>query len=67
MGDKVTEAAFKEMKQLHNIIMFEPIKLADLNSQERKRAMGSLIILLEKRNKQSRLELVQIEALNGST
>ena len=51
MGDKVTEAAFKEMKQLHNIIMFEPIKLAGLNSLERKRAMESLIILLERRNK----------------
>ena len=31
--------------------MFESIKVADLNSLERKRAMESLIFLLEKRNK----------------
>ena len=42
-GDKATEAAFKEMKQLHNRTVFERVKLAELTDQERRRAMESLI------------------------
>ena len=42
-GEKATGAAFKEMKQLHNRTVFDPVKLAELTDQERRRAMESLI------------------------
>eukprot|EP00978_Attheya_sp_CCMP212_P028784 scaffold100331_cov51-Attheya_sp.AAC.6 len=37
------------MKQLHDRVVFEPIRLNDMNPVERKRAMESLIFLVEKR------------------
>eukprot|EP00978_Attheya_sp_CCMP212_P020734 scaffold59681_cov29-Attheya_sp.AAC.1 len=36
------------MKQLHNRVILEPIRLTDMNPKERKRAMESLIFLVEK-------------------
>ena len=48
--DKGKDAAFKEMKQLHNRVVFEPIRLTDMNLKERKRDMESLISLVEKRD-----------------
>eukprot|EP00978_Attheya_sp_CCMP212_P020733 scaffold59680_cov31-Attheya_sp.AAC.1 len=36
------------MKQLHNRVVLEPIRLTDMNPKERKRAMESLIFLVEK-------------------
>eukprot|EP00978_Attheya_sp_CCMP212_P017187 scaffold45596_cov58-Attheya_sp.AAC.10 len=38
------------MKQLHDRTVFEPIRLSDMNPVERKRAMESLIFLVEKRD-----------------
>jgi hypothetical protein len=38
------------MKQLHDRVVFEPIRLTDMNPKERKRAMESLIFLVEKRD-----------------
>jgi hypothetical protein len=49
-GDRGKEAAQKEMKQLHDRVVFEPILIADMTPQERKRAMESLIFLTEKRD-----------------
>ncbi|KAI2506113.1 Reverse transcriptase (RNA-dependent DNA polymerase) [Fragilaria crotonensis] len=42
-GNKGREAAYKEMKQLHERVVFKPIKVAELTEQERQRAMESLI------------------------
>ena len=47
-GIKAKRAAYKEMKQLHDRVVFQPIKVEDLTEQERKRAMESLIFLIEK-------------------
>ncbi|KAI2512474.1 Reverse transcriptase (RNA-dependent DNA polymerase) [Fragilaria crotonensis] len=49
-GHKGREAAYKEMKQLHERVVFKPIKIAELTEQERQRAMESLIFLVEKRD-----------------
>lgn len=49
-GQKGREAAYKEMKQLHERVVFKPIKVAELTEQERRRAMESLIFLVEKRD-----------------
>jgi hypothetical protein len=49
-GNAGHNAAFNEIKQLHDRIVFEPIHLSDLTDQERKRAMESLIFLVEKRD-----------------
>jgi hypothetical protein len=43
-------AAQKEMKQLQDRIVFEPILNSEMTSSERKRAMESLIFLTEKRD-----------------
>ena len=42
-GKRGTEAAYKEVKQLHERIVFEPVKIGSLTQIERKRAMESLI------------------------
>lgn len=49
-GQKGREAAFNEMKQLHDRVVFVPIDIATLTQQEKKRAMESLIFLVEKRD-----------------
>ena len=42
-GEKRKQATYKEMKQLHDRVVFESIQVETLTSQERKRAMESLI------------------------
>jgi hypothetical protein len=42
-GKRGEHAAMKEMKQLHERMVFEPINIENLTSLERKRAMESLI------------------------
>jgi hypothetical protein len=49
-GDRGKEAAHKEMKQLHDRVVFEPIRTAKMTALERKRAMESLIFLTEKQD-----------------
>ena len=49
-GNKGKEAAMNEMKQLHERNVFEPVRIEDLHNNERKRAMESLIFLVEKRD-----------------
>jgi hypothetical protein len=49
-GKKGYDAALGEIKQLHDRVVFKPINVADLTQQERKRALESLIFLVEKRD-----------------
>jgi hypothetical protein len=48
--EKGKAAAMKEMQQLHDREVFAPIKVEDLTESERKKAMESLIFLVEKRD-----------------
>jgi hypothetical protein len=49
-GDKGYDAAFGEIKQLHDRVVFQPKHIKDLTQQEKKRAMESLIFLVEKKD-----------------
>ena len=42
-GNKGRQAAYKEMKQLHDRVVFKPIRMSKLTEKERRRAMESLI------------------------
>jgi hypothetical protein len=44
---KGCQAAHKEMKQLHNRVVFKPIKVEELITIKRRRAMESLIFITE--------------------
>ena len=50
-GDHGHEAATKEMDQLHRRNCFTPISVKDMTSTERRKAMGALMFLTEKRDK----------------
>jgi hypothetical protein len=62
-GDRGRQAAYKEMKQLHDRVVFKPIKVEDLTEQERRRTMESLIFLVEKRDGSVKART----CVNGST
>ena len=47
---KFKDAEFKEMKKLYDRVVFEPVDLNSLTPLERKRAMESLIFIVEKRD-----------------
>ena len=49
-GEAGKEAAIKEMRQLHDRVVFKPIRISEMTARERKRAMESLIFLVEKRD-----------------
>jgi hypothetical protein len=49
-GDKCHQAAYNEMKQLHDRIVFKPIAIEELSTIEKRRAMESLIFLTEKKD-----------------
>ncbi|KAG7371066.1 reverse transcriptase RNA-dependent DNA polymerase [Nitzschia inconspicua] len=49
-GEKGKEAAIDEVKQLHDRIVFRPIRIEDMTQLEKERAMESLIFLTEKRD-----------------
>jgi hypothetical protein len=49
-GERGWKAAHKEVRQLHDRIVFEPIHIEDMTPLERKRATESLIFLAEKRD-----------------
>ena len=46
-GDRGTEAAFKEVNQLHDRVVFQPLMIRNLSAIERKRSMESLIFLVD--------------------
>ena len=50
-GQKGRDAAYKKLKQLHDRVVFETIRIEDLTEIEKRRAMESLIFLVEKRDK----------------
>ncbi len=49
-GEKGKRAAYGEVKQLHDRVVFKPINVSDLTQLERKRATESLIFLTEKQD-----------------
>jgi len=49
-GKKGYEAAMKELKQLNEREVFRPISIQTMTQQEKRRAMDSLIFLVEKRD-----------------
>jgi hypothetical protein len=49
-GKKRCQAAHKEMKQLHNCIVFKPIKVEELNAVKQRQAMESLIFITKKKD-----------------
>ena len=53
-GTKGMDAAYGEMKQLHERAAFRPIHISSLSSQEKKKAMNSLIFLVEKSGEKRR-------------
>jgi hypothetical protein len=52
-GQKGHDAAYNEMKQLHDRGIFIPVDISTLTQHEKKRAMDSLIFLTEKRERQN--------------
>jgi hypothetical protein len=62
-GKRGVAAAHKEMKQLHDRVVFEPISIAEMTVLEKKRAMESLIFLNEKRDETIKARM----CANGST
>ena len=50
-GEQAKVSAHKEMKQLHDRSCFRPVHKCLLNKSERQRAMESLLVLTEKRDK----------------
>jgi hypothetical protein len=62
-GNRGKDAAQKEMKQLHNCVVFEPILIAEMTPWERKRAMECLIFLTKKRDGTVKARM----CTNGST
>jgi hypothetical protein len=49
-GEKGYNAAMEEMKQLHKRAVFNPINVHELTQKAKRRALESLIFLVEKRN-----------------
>tara|TARA_B110000116_G_scaffold23331_1_gene17939 strand:- start:29 stop:655 length:627 start_codon:yes stop_codon:yes gene_type:complete len=49
-GNKGRDAAYKELHQIHNRIVFKPVDVNSLTPEERKKAMESLMFLTEKRD-----------------
>jgi hypothetical protein len=62
-GKRGRKAAHKEVRQLHDRVVFEPIHIEDMTPLERKRAMESLIFLAEKRDETIKAPM----CANGST
>ena len=62
-GIEGKRAAYKEMRQLHDRVVFKPVRVESLTDLERQRAMESLIFLTEKRDKQIKARV----CANGST
>ena len=63
---KTYQAAHKEIKQLHNSIVFKPIFIKEYTSVEQKQAIESLIFLAnsETKNGKLRQEHVPTKILN---
>ena len=62
-GEKGVAAVNKELRQLHDRVVFEPISIEEMTTLEKKRAMESLIFLNEKRDETIKARM----CANGST
>ena len=62
-GEQGRKAAFGEMKQLHDRVVFEPIRVEEMTQLEKRQAMESLIFLVEKRDSRIKART----CTNGST
>ena len=54
-GERGKQAAMKELRQLHDRVVFEPVDVSTLTSDDKQKAMESLIFLAEKRDFMSSL------------
>ena len=61
-GEQGRKAALDEMKQIHDIVVFHPIRIDNMSETERKHAMESLMFLVHKSLDVSKQELVQMVA-----
>jgi hypothetical protein len=62
-GKQGIAAVHKEMKQIHDRVVFEPISIEEMTKFEKKRAMESPIFLTEKRDE----TVMARVCANGST
>ena len=62
-GERGYDAAYGEMKQLHQRKAFAPVDVSSLSEQERRRYLESIIFLVEKNDKRVKARMVA----NGST
>jgi hypothetical protein len=62
-GERGRKMAHKEVRQLHDRVVFEPIHIEDMTTLERKRGIESLIFLAEKRDETIKARM----CANGST
>ena len=65
-GNKGRDAAYKELHQIHNRIVFKPININSLTPDERKKAMESLMFLTEKRDGRIKGRTYAIESTHRS-
>ena len=49
-GEKGKKASMKELKQLHDRVVWEPLMIAELTALEKERTMDSVYFLTEKRD-----------------
>jgi len=61
-GEQGRKAAVDEMKQIHDRVVFHPIRIDNMSETERKHAMESLMFLVHKSLDVSKQELVQMVA-----
>jgi hypothetical protein len=66
-GQKGRDAAYKEMEQLHDRVVFEPIRIEDLTEIEKRRAMESLIFWLKRETRVLKAVLVPMAVRNVNT
>jgi hypothetical protein len=59
LDQRSRDAAYKEIKQCHNRIVFELVNINELTKLEKKRAMESLIFSRDKRQDYQRMNLCQ--------
>jgi hypothetical protein len=62
-GDRAKESISKELRQLHDYIMYVPIHAHKLTPEQKKQALASLIFLMEKRCSRIKMRA----CVNGST
>ena len=64
-GDRDKEATMKEITQIHDIDMYHPLDASTLTWEPRKRALSSLLFLVEKVVETSKGKCVQMAVSRG--